>query len=74
MNLTDPFDLEIAASSFAALGSKQCLTVLRIFVRTGLVKLSIGKLGKRSGVTSSTLADHMKILSRTELVAQSRQG
>jgi ArsR family transcriptional regulator len=74
MNLTDPLDLEIAASSFAALGSKQRLTVLRILVRAGPVGLSIGELGKRSGVTGSTLTHHMEILSSAGLVAQSRQG
>ncbi len=35
MNETDPLDLEIAASSFAALGSEQRLTVLRVLVRAG---------------------------------------
>ena len=74
MNLTDPLYLEIAASSFAALGSEQRLTVLRILVRAGPVELSIAELDKRSGVTGFTLTHHMKILSSAGLVAQSRQG
>ena len=74
INLTDPLYLEIAASSFAALGSEQRLTVLRILVRAGPVELSIAELDKRSGVTGFTLTHHMKILSSAGLVAQSRQG
>ena len=74
INLTDPLYLEIAASSFAALGSEQRLTVLRILVRAGPVESSIAELDKRSGVTGFTLTHHMKILSSAGLVAQSRQG
>ena len=74
MNETDPLDLEIAASSFAALGSEQRLTVLRVLVRAGPAGLSIGALGRRSGVTGSTLTHHMKILSSAGLVSQTRQG
>ena len=74
LNLTDPLDLEIAASSFAALSFEQRLTVLRILVRAGPVGLSIGELGKRSSVTGSTLTHHMKVLSSAGLVAQSRKG
>lgn len=73
-NETDPLDLEIAASSFAALGSEQRLTVLRVLVRAGPAGLSIGALGRRSGVTGSTLTHHMKILSSAGLVSQTRQG
>ena len=73
-NETDPLDLEIAASSFAALGSEQRLTVLRVLVRAGPAGLSIGALGRRSGVTGSTLTHHMKILSSARLVSQTRQG
>ena len=74
INLTDPLYLEIAASSFAALGSEQRLTVLRILVRAGPVELSIAELDKRSGVTGFTLTHHMKILSSAGLVAQNCQG
>jgi len=73
-NTTGPLNLEIAASSFAALGSEQRLTVLRVLVRAGPAGLSIGALGTRSGVTGSTLTHHMKILSSAGLVSQTRQG
>jgi DNA-binding transcriptional ArsR family regulator len=61
LNLTDPLDLEIVASSFAALSFEQRLTVR-------------GELGKRSSVTCSTLTHHMKVLSSAGLVVQSRKG
>lgn len=66
--------LEIAASTFAALGSEQRLHVLRTLVRAGPEGLRIGELGERSGVTGSTLTHHMKILSQAGLVTQEKQG
>ena len=76
MKHDDPTDLSLtlAASSFAALGSEQRLSVLRCLVRAGHAGLSIGELGRRSGVTGSTLTHHMKILTSAGLVAQARQG
>ena len=65
---------EQAASTFAALGSEQRLSVLRILVRAGDEGLSIGELGERSGITGSTLTHHMKILTQTGLVQQTKRG
>jgi len=67
-------DLALAASTFAALGSKHRLAVLRALVRAGPEGLSIGELGARTGVTGSTLTHHMKILAQAGLVAQERRG
>lgn len=67
-------DLARAASTFAALGSEHRLSVLRILVRAGPEGLSIGDLGRRCGVTGSTLTHHMKILALAGLVRQERQG
>lgn len=67
-------DLAQVASTFAALGSEQRLTVLRALVRAGPDGLSIGELGQRSGITGSTLTHHMKILSQAGLVRQERRG
>ena len=67
-------DITRAASTFAALGSEQRLHVLRVLVRAGPEGLTIGELGKRSGVTGSTLTHHMKILAAAGLVDQTRQG
>ncbi len=72
--LTDDLDLLNAASSFAALGSEQRLSVLRTLVRAGSAGLSIGQLGERTGVTGSTLTHHVKILAQAGLVNQERQG
>ena len=66
--------LEVAASTFAALGSEQRLMVLRCLVRAGHDGLRIGELGERSGVTGSTLTHHLKILAQAGLVTQQRQG
>lgn len=71
---TDDISLAVAASTFAALGSEQRLSVLRTLVRAGEEGLSIGELGKRSGVTGSTLTHHMKILAQSGLVTQQKQG
>ena len=76
MKLSDPTDLRLsrAASTFAALGSEQRLSVLRSLVRAGPEGLTIGALGARCGVTGSTLTHHMKILTQAGLVTQIRQG
>ena len=71
---TCPIPVELASSQFAALGSEQRLTVLRILVRAGHDGLTIGALGERSGVTGSTLTHHMKILAAAGLVTQEKQG
>lgn len=62
------------ASTFAALGSEQRLSVLRVLVRAGPEGLRIGELGARSGVTGSTLTHHVKILTQAGLVRQEKQG
>jgi ArsR family transcriptional regulator len=69
-----PIPLEIAASTFAALGSEQRLLVLRCLVRAGPDGLSIGSLGEKSGVTGSTLTHHLKILTQSGLIHQTRIG
>lgn len=71
--ITD-LSLEVAASTFAALGSEQRLAVLRTLVRAGDEGLTIGELGQRTGVTGSTLTHHMKILMQAGLVTQEKQG
>lgn len=66
--------LEVAASTFAALGSEQRLAVLRTLVRAGPDGITIGTLGQRCGVTGSTLTHHMKILTQANLVSQVKKG
>ncbi len=70
----DDIDLTRAAAAFSALGSEQRLQVLRVLVRAGPEGLSIGELGRRSGITGSTLTHHMKTLTAAGLVEQVRQG
>lgn len=71
---TRGMSVEVVASSFAALGSEQRLEVLRTLVRAGPKGLTIGELGRRSGVSGSTLTHHMKILAGAGLVTQEKQG
>lgn len=66
--------IEVAASTFAALGSEQRLQVLRALVRAGPDGLRIGELGERTGVTGSTLSHHVKTLAQVGLVHQKRDG
>ncbi|KPU83996.1 ArsR family transcriptional regulator [Marinosulfonomonas sp. PRT-SC04] len=66
--------VEQAASTFAALGSEQRLSVLRILVRAGGEGIPIGELGERCGITGSTLTHHVKILTQAGLVQQTKQG
>lgn len=62
------------AAAFAALGSEQRLGILQVLVRAGPDGLSMGELGKRSGVRGSTLTHHLKILTAAGLVEQAKQG
>ncbi|MDD9987282.1 MAG: metalloregulator ArsR/SmtB family transcription factor [Spirochaetaceae bacterium] len=66
--------VEDAASTFAALGSEQRLTVLHVLVRAGPEGLPIGSLGERSGVTGSTLTHHVRILTQAGLVNRVKRG
>ncbi len=66
--------LEDAAQAFAALGSEQRLGVLRVLVRAGPVGLSIGELGKATGITGATLTHHVKFLTHAGLVDQVKKG
>ncbi|PIE07542.1 MAG: transcriptional regulator [Rhodobacterales bacterium] len=66
--------IAFAASAFAALGSEQRLSVLRTLVRAGPGGLSVGELGRRSGISGSTLSHHLRILVSAGLVTQEKRG
>ncbi len=66
--------LEDAAQAFAALGSEQRLSVLQTLVRAGTKGLSMGELGKRTGVPGSTLNHHLRFLVHAGLVEQKKEG
>lgn len=74
MDSGDIDEVSEAAAAFAALGSEQRLHVLRTLVRAGPEGLPIGELGRRTGVTGSTLTHHMKILTAAGVVQQVKQG
>lgn len=69
-------DLEIedAAQAFAALGSEQRLAVLRALVRAGPDGLRVGELKDRTGLAASTLSHHLRFLSQSGLIEQTRRG
>jgi ArsR family transcriptional regulator len=66
--------LEDAAQAFAALGSEQRLSVLQTLVRAGTDGLSMGELGKRTGMPGSTLNHHLRFLVHAGLVIQKKEG
>lgn len=66
--------IEDAAQAFAALGSEQRLGVLQTLVRAGTDGLSMGQLGKRTGVPGSTLNHHLRFLVHAGLVEQKKEG
>ena len=71
---TDGLQPHEAASTFAALGSEQRLSVLRALVRAGGGGLAVGAVAERTGVTGSTLTHHLRLLALAGLVRQSREG
>lgn len=71
---TQTIRTEEAALAFAALGSEQRLNVLRVLVRVGPDGTTIGELAAQSGVSGSTLTHHLKILTQTGLVQQTKRG
>jgi len=76
MKMNNPTDtsLEHAAQAFAALGSEQRLSVLRMLVRAGPDGMSIGALGTATGITGSTLTHHLKFLTHAGLLDQAKRG
>lgn len=71
---TEDTSLEDAALAFAALGSEQRLGVMRALVRAGPEGLSIGELGRATGISGSTLTHHVRFLKHAGLVEQVKKG
>lgn len=63
-----------AASAYAALGSEQRLALLRHLTRSGQDGISIGALGKATGLSGANLTHHLKILAGAGLIRQEKQG
>ena len=76
MKIFDDTELELAeaANAFAALGSEQRLSILRVLVRAGDAGLTMGRLAERVGLGGSTLTHHLKFLTAAGLVRQEKQG
>ena len=65
---------ERAAQGLAALGNPHRLRLFKILVRAGPEGLNIGDLQRVLDMPASTLAHHLSILARAELVLQKRLG
>ncbi len=63
-----------AAQGLAALGNKTRLRLFKLLVRAGPDGLNIGDLQRHLDVPASTLAHHLSMLTRAELVGQERRG
>jgi DNA-binding transcriptional ArsR family regulator len=70
----ESLDLEDAAQAFSALGSESRLFVLRTLVRAGPEGLSMGELAQRTEIPASTLTHHLRFLTQSNLVQQTRKG
>lgn len=66
--------LEDAAQAFAALGSRQRLSIMQKLVRSGPEGISIGDLGSATGITGATLNHHLRALVAAGLVTQVKAG
>jgi len=74
MKRPDTLSIEQVSQAFAALGSEQRLAVLRQLVRAGPQGMSIGELGRATGITGATLTHHLRFLSQAGLLTQTRKG
>jgi DNA-binding transcriptional ArsR family regulator len=63
-----------AAQGLAALGNRHRLRLFKILVRAGPQGLNISDLQRLLDMPASTLAHHLSMLARAELVLQERHG
>ena len=63
-----------AAQGLAALGNRHRLRLFKILVRAGPQGLNISDLQRLLDMPASTLAHHLSMLARAELILQKRQG
>lgn len=65
---------ECAVRGLAALGNLHRLRLFKILVRAGPEGLNIGDLQRLLDMPASTLAHHLSMLARSDLVQQQRRG
>lgn len=63
-----------AAQGLAALGNRHRLRLFKILVRAGPQGLNISDLQRLLDMPASTLAHHLSMLARAELILQKRHG
>lgn len=64
----------LAAQRLAALGNRTRLRLFRLLVQAGRDGLNVGELQRHLDVPASTLAHHLAILTRADLIVQTRHG
>jgi len=67
-------ETESAARALAALGHEARLSVFRLLVRARPDGLTVGEIGRHTGMAASTLAHHLGTLVEAGLVTQTREG
>lgn len=72
--LNDNLGLEEAAQGFAAIGSEPRLDVLLALVRAGNSGLTVGEIQQKTGIPASTLSHHLRFLSASQLIEQTKDG
>lgn len=63
-----------AASGFAALGNPTRLAIFRLLVQAGETGYAIGAIQRRIDIPLSTLAHHLSVLARADLIRQEKAG
>ena len=64
----------IYADALAALGHESRLAVFRLLVKAGAAGMQVGRISEVLSLHPSTLAHHLTMLVKSDLVVQSRQG
>jgi len=65
---------DAAATGFSALGNPSRLRIFRLLVRAGRDGAPIGTIRDHLGIPLSTLAHHLTMLVRADLVTQTKSG
>ena len=65
---------EQAALGMAALGNQTRLRLFKLLVKAGRFGLNVGDLQHLLQVPASTMAHHLSVLTKADLVRQRRQG
>lgn len=75
MEMNEPkITTDLAADSFAAMGSNARLGVLQLLVRAGNSGLVVSEIQTQLNIPPSTLSHHLKFLAAAGLITQTKTG